>query len=44
MEVACFKYIKKELQLGTNWTILIEKRDGKKQECLFVKGRCGEDG
>lgn len=39
MEVACFKYITKEL--GTNWTI--GKKDGQKQECLFVKGRCGGD-
>lgn len=25
MEAACFKYIRKELQEGTNWTIVMEK-------------------
>lgn len=25
MEVGCFKYIRKELQQGTNWTVVIEK-------------------
>lgn len=44
MEVACFKYMKKELQQGTNWTILREKRGRENRSVHLWKGDVGGDG
>lgn len=42
MEVACFKYIRKELQQGTNWTIVTGRRDGEDRSVYLREGDVGE--